>query len=241
MKLIGTSVFALLLGTAAMAYGGTIVIDNFTCADSVSQTGFNNTSSVVSCPGSLGGERGDTIFINNFTGSFTTAEDSVSTINSNPPTGAITGMIGTQLIGDDVMTWFGSTTPGVWDLPNLDLVGDSILVQIESVSGGTLDVSLGSGFSSVGNRSDYSATFPASSSFFDVLIPLTNPTGLVGTGADVGDVTAIGLIVGVPGGGSYSIEGVDAVPTPEPSTLLLTSICFLGILTRSIWRRPSRH
>ena len=237
MRLHTALVCVSFLAASMLAHGSTLVIDNFTCAASVSQTGFNNTSSLVSCPGSLGGERGDTIFITSFTGSFTTAENSVSTMNSNPPTGAITGLIGTDLIGDDVMTWFGSTTPGVWNLPNLDLVGDSILVQIESDSGGTLDLSLGSGSSSVGNRSDYSATFPVSSSFVDVLIPLTNPTGLVGTGADVGDVTAIGLIVGVPGGGSYTIDGVDAVPTPEPSTLLFTSFCFLGILTRSVWRR----
>jgi hypothetical protein len=31
------------------------------------------------------------------------------------------------------------------------------------------------------------------------------------------------------------------VATPEPSTLLLTGMCFLGILTRSFWRRPSRR
>jgi hypothetical protein len=28
---------------------------------------------------------------------------------------------------------------------------------------------------------------------------------------------------------------------PEPSTLVLTGICFLGILTRSIWREPSKQ
>jgi len=30
------------------------------------------------------------------------------------------------------------------------------------------------------------------------------------------------------------------VATPEPSTLLLTGMCFLGVVTRSIWRRSSR-
>jgi hypothetical protein len=197
MNLIGALGFACFLGTAVIAYGGTVVIDNFTCADSVSQTGFGSTSSTVSCPGSLGGSRNDIIFITNFTGSITTAESSVSTINSNPPAGVITGTIGNDLVGQDVITWFGSTTPGVLDLPNLDLSGDSILVQIESDSGGTLSVNLASGSVNSSNRLSYSAIFPASASFVDVVIPRTDPT-VVGTGADVGNVTGIGLVVGVP-------------------------------------------
>ncbi len=36
-----------------------------------------------------------------------------------------------------------------------------------------------------------------------------------------------------------TLQATSAVP--EPSTLLLTGICFLGILTRSIWRRHSRQ
>ena len=164
----------LLLGRTASA---DVSIDNFSCSDSVSQTGPGDSASSISCPGSIGGERNDTIFLPSGSG------DAVSTINSNPPTGAITGTIGSGLIGNDVLTWFGTTTPGVWDLPNLDLSGDSVLIQIESDSGGTLTVALGSGSAS-GNLNEYSATFPVSTSFVDVLIPLTNPT-VVGTGANV--------------------------------------------------------
>lgn len=225
--------FATFLATALSAYGSTIVIDNFSCPDSVSQTGAGDTENFVTCPGSLGGFRGDTIFLPSGSG------DAESTIESNPPSGEITGTIGSGLSGGDVLTWFGSSSPGDWDLPDLDLVGDSILIPIESSSGGTLTVSLGSGSASVGNRSDYSATFPPSSSFVDVLIPLTNPSAVVGTGADVGEVTAIGLVIDVPSGGNYTIDGVEAVP--EPSTLLLTGACCLGILTRSIWRKSSRR
>ncbi len=237
MRLHAALVVVSFLAASMMAHGSTFVIDNFSCADSISQTGFNNTKSEITCPGSLGGSRGDNIFNTNFTGSFTTAENAVSTINSNPPSGEITGTIGTDLVGEDIMTWFGTTTPGVFDLPSLDLSGDSILVQIESDMGGTLTFALASGSVASSNNLTYSTTFAASSSFIDVLIPLTNPT-MGGSGADVSDVTAIGLMVGVPGGGSYTIDGVEAVP--EPSTLLLTGICFLGILTRSIWRRSSR-
>jgi hypothetical protein len=35
-------------------------------------------------------------------------------------------------------------------------------------------------------------------------------------------------------------QQVVAANAPEPSTLLLTGICFLGILTRSIWRGSPR-
>jgi hypothetical protein len=148
----------------------------------------------VSCPGSIGGFRQDSIFINNFTGDFTTAENSISTINSNPPTGAITGTIGNDLVGAEIMIW--GLQSGAYDLPNLDLTGDSILVQIESDSGGTLSVNLASSSVPTGDTLDYSATFPASSGFVDVLIPLTNPT-VVGTGANVNDVTGIGLSIEV--------------------------------------------
>lgn len=223
--------FATFLATALSAYGSTIVIDNFSCPDSVSQTGAGDTENFVTCSGSLGGFRGDTIFLPSGSG------DAVSTIESNPPDGELTGTIGSGLSGGDVLTWFGSTSAGDWDLPNLDLSGDSILVQIESDTGGTLTVALGSGSASAGNRSDYTAIFPVSSSFVDIVIPLTNPT-IIGTGGNLDAVTAIGLVVDVPGGGSYTIDGIDAVP--EPSPLLLTGICFLGILTRSIWRGSSR-
>jgi hypothetical protein len=232
MKLIRAFVFAGFLGTGVMAYGNTLVIDNFSCADSVTQTGFGATNSFVSCPGSIGGFRQDSIFINDFTGDFNTAKDSVSTINSNPPAGAITGTIGNDLIGADIMIW--GLQSGAYDLPNLDLTGDSILVQIQSDSGGTLSVNLASSSTPTGDTSDYSATFPASSGFVDVLIPFTNPT-VVGSGANVNDVTGIGLSIEVPGGHSWTIDGIEAVP--EPSTVLLTGLCFLSVLTKSIWRR----
>jgi len=161
----------------------------------------------------------------------------VSTIESNPPAGEITGTIGSGLSGGDVMTWFGSTTAGDYNLPNLDLNGDSVLVQIKSDVGGTLTVTLGSSSTASGNRDDYSATFLASPSFVDILIPLTNPT-IIGTGANVDDVTAIGLVINVAGGGNWTINEVEAVP--EPSTLLLTGLCFLGVLTRSFWLRSPR-
>jgi PEP-CTERM motif len=232
MRLVGGLLFVGLLATGVLAYGDTLVIDNFSCADSVTQTGFGATNSFVSCPGSLGGFRQDSIFINGFTGDFNTAKNSISTINSNPPTGAITGTIGNDLIGADIMIW--GLKSGAYDLPNLDLTGDSIMVKIQSDSGGTLSVNLASSSTPTGDTLDYSATFPASSGFIDVLIPLTNPT-VVGTGANVNDVTGIGLSIEVPGGDSWAIDGIEAVP--EPSTVLLTGLCFLGVSTRSIWRR----
>ena len=232
MKLIVGVVFAGLLGTAVSAHASSLVIDNFSCADSLSTAGPVFASNVISCPGAIGGVRENAIFFTGGSGS------SISTIDSNPPGGEITGTIGSGLTAVDILGWFGTTTPGVFDLPNLDLVGDSILVQIQSDTTGTLDATFGSGSVASGNLLSFSTTFAASSSFVDVLIPLTDPT-VLGTGAYLNDVTAIGLQVGVPGGGTWTIEGVEAVP--EPSTLLLTGICFLGILTRSIWRRHSRQ
>jgi hypothetical protein len=229
MRLNEAFVIASLLGTAVMAYGSSFVIDNFSCSDSVTQNGPGDTSSTIACPGSVGGFRSDVIFLPSGSG------DAVSTINSNPPSGAITGTIGSGLSGADVMTWFGTSTPGVWDLPNLDLSGDSVMIEIESDSGGTLSVALGSGSAS-GNLAEYSATFGASSSFVDVLIPLINPT-VIGTGANVGEVTAIGLNIDVPGGSTWTIDGIEAVP--EPSTLLLTGFFFLGVLAKSFWRSGS--
>jgi hypothetical protein len=75
-----------------------------------------------------------------------------------------------------------------------------------------------------GATADGDFDLPASPTFVDVLIPLTNPT-LIGTGASVNDVTAIGLTVEVPSGGTWTIDGVEAVP--EPSTLLLAGrVCW---------------
>jgi hypothetical protein len=230
MKLIGALGFAGFLGVAAMAHGSSFVIDNFSCSDSVTQTGPGDTSSTIACPGSVGGFRSDVIFLPSGSG------DAASTINSDPPAGAITGTIGSGLSGAEVMTWFGTSTPGDWDLPNLDLSGDSVLIEIESDLGGTLSVALGSGSAS-GNLAEYSTTFGTSSSFVDVLIPLINPT-VIGTGANVDDVTAIGLNIDVPAGSTWTIDGIQAVP--EPSTLVLMGVCFLGVLTKSLWRRSPR-
>jgi hypothetical protein len=192
MRLNGALIIVGFLGTAVMAHASSFVIDNFSCSDSVSLTGLGSTFGMVSsCPGSIGGSRSDLIAVSGGSG------DSVSTIDSNPPTGAITGSFGSGLSGSDILTWFGSTTPGVLDLPNLDLSGDSILVPIKSGSGGTLTVYLKSGSTNSSNRLAYSVTFSASSSFVDELIPLTDPT-ILGTGANVDDVTGIGLDVTMP-------------------------------------------
>src|ERR1700744_1702255 len=150
MKLTGAFAIAIFSG---MAYGSTFVIDNFTCSASISQIGVGSTNSFVSCPDSLGGNRADGIFLPAGSG------NSVSTVNSNPPADAITGTIGTGLSGEEIMIW-GDTNPlGGFDLPNLDLSGDSILVRIESDTGGTLDINLASDSVSSGNLLNYSATF----------------------------------------------------------------------------------
>ena len=231
MKLINASVFAGFLSTAAMAFGGSFVIDNFSCADSVSVT-VPGGNSFISCPGSIGGEREDFfVFLSG-------PSDSVSTINSNPPAGAITGTFGPGITGYAGMGWSGSTS--AWDL-NLDFVGDSLLVQIQSDFGGTLDAFLFSGAiqSFPTNFLGFSAPFSGKPGYQDVLIPLTNPT-VEGTGANQGDVDAFLLDISLDtAGGTFTIDGVAAVP--EPSTLLLTGFCFLGILTRSIRRRSIRQ
>ena len=197
--------FATLLATAMSAYGSNIVIDNFSCPDSVSTAGPVFTSNLISCPGSIGGVREDAIFFTGGSGSNPSALTSGS--------GSMTGTIGSGLDGEDILLWTGSTTAGDWDLPNLDLVGDSVLVQIESPSGGTLDVTLGSGATASSNRLDYVASFPVSSGFADVLIPFTHPV-ITGSGADLGDVTVIGLHVEVEGGGSWTMDGISIVPEP---------------------------
>lgn len=198
--------FSLFLVTSLSAYGSAITIDNFTCSDSVSTTGPVFANSVISCPGAFGGVREDAIFFSGGSGT------DPSTLNSG--SGSISGTIASGLDGEDILLWSGSTVGGAWDLPNLDLVGDSVLVQIESHSGGILDVTLGSGATASSNLSDYTATFPTSSSFTDILIPLVNPE-ITGTGADLSDVTVIGLHVEVAGGGSWTMEGVSIVPEPS--------------------------
>jgi hypothetical protein len=109
MKLIGALGFAGLLGMAVTVYGSSFVIDNFSCADSVSlagASGFN--SSYISCPGSIGGEREDFILVGGG------SDTSLTTMNSNPPTGAITGTFGSGIDAYEGMVWSGSTTG--WDL-----------------------------------------------------------------------------------------------------------------------------
>jgi hypothetical protein len=211
-----------LFGTFLMAVfsarGSAIVIDNFSCADSVSTAGPVFAGNQISCPGSIGGVRGDSIF---FTGG---SGNNPSTLSSG--SGSITGSIGSGLDGQDILVWTGSTVGGDWELPNLDLVGDSVLVQIESPSGGTLDVSLGSGTAASSNFLDYTASFPVSSSFTDVLIPLTNPV-VTGTGADLSDVTVIGLHVEVAGGGSWTMDALSIVPEPI-MTWPLAALLILG-------------
>jgi PEP-CTERM motif len=96
--------------------------------------------------------------------------------------------------------------------------------------------------SAPGNLVEYSATFPGSPSYQDVFIPLTNPT-LTGTGPwpSLTDEPEILLDIGLDTpGGTWSIDGVTAVTTPEPSTLLLLGICLLGLVARSRWRRSPR-
>lgn len=235
MKLI-SAVLTGFLGTVVAGYGSTVVIDNFTCPDSVSETGstasgpgtgFN--SSTISCPGSIGGEREDFFLIP------TGPDNSVSTMNSNPPTGAITGTFGSGITEYEGMVW-GNTN----DL-NLNLVGDSILVQIKSDAGGTLNAALCTSVTSECNGDIYSAIFAGSSGYQDVLIPLTGTPTVLGSGGNVDSVNIIDLYLSLNTPGStWTINGVDAVATPEPSTLLLTGICFLSVLIRSFWRRQSR-
>jgi hypothetical protein len=235
MKLI-SAVFAGFLGMAVMACGNTFVIDNFSCPDSVSATGpAVFTFSQISCPGSIGGARLDYLI------ELSGPSGSVSTINSNPPTGAITGTFGAGITGFEAMEWTGSTTFGVYDL-NKDVVGDDILVQIKSASAGELILYFGppSQPPLTTNESAFIVSFSGSPSYQDVLIPLTTPTLVGGTGANLADVHNIGLNVELDTpGATWSIDRIAAVP--EPSALLLTGICFLGVLTRSLRRRsPSR-
>jgi hypothetical protein len=233
--------FVTFLATAMSAHGS-IVIDNFSCFDSVTldgpagPTAFN--ASYISCPGSIGGERED--FIANLTpGASGGSAGSVSTIKSNPPTGAITGTFGNGITGAEGMNW--GDTPTGFDYLGLDLVGDSILVQIQSDSGGTINVDLATTlvpFKFIGSA--FSATFSGSPSYQDVLIPLTGTPSVLGTAANLDDVNNINMYLSLDKPGStYTIDGVAAVP--EPSTLLLAGTCFLGILTRSIWRKPSKR
>ena len=127
MKLRSAFVVAGLLVAGISANGDLIVIDSFTCGDTVTQTGLGDTNSAVSCSSAIGGLRQDTIFVTGGSGS------SVSSLDSNPPVGEITGTIGSGLSGSDVLIW--GLQSGVYDLPSLDLSGDSLLVQIESDTG----------------------------------------------------------------------------------------------------------
>jgi hypothetical protein len=203
------------------------------CPDSVSQTGIGTTTKVISCAGSIGGFRQDTIFITGGTGA-----TSVSTLDPNPPAGAITGTIGANLDGAEIMIWHGSATVGGgFDLPHLDLVGATAEVRIQSDATGTLSVALASGSTASSNLLSFSAVLPATASFTDVLIPLQNPT-VIGSGANQSAVTAIGLSIAVPGGSTRTIEDVSTtVPEPSMKWLLLavwTAVAFATV-------RGSRH
>jgi len=216
--------FATLLAAAVSAHGSTFVIDNFSCPDSVSTTGPVFASNVISCASAIGGTREDAIFFTGGSGS------SSSTLVSG--SGSITGTIGADLDGSDILVW--GLKGGDFTLPDLNLSGDSILIQIESDTGGTLTINLASSSTTTSNFLSYSASFPVSASFVDLLIPLTNPT-IIGTGANVDAVTGIGLSVSVPGGGSWTMDGIAAVP--EPSTLLLLAIgLLLLVMIRSLAR-----
>ena len=240
MKPISALVFAGFLGTAAMAYASDIVIDNFSCPDSVTLDGPAGASafnaSYITCPGSIGGIRED--FIANLTpGASGGSAGSVSTITTNPPANAITGTFGNGITGAEGMNW-GDTSTG-YDYLGLDLAGDSILVQIQSDSGGTINVDLATTLvpdEFIGSA--FSVAFSGSPSIQDLLIPLTGTPIVSGTAANLDDVNNINMYVSLDTpGGTWSIDGVAAVP--EPSTLLLTGVCFLGLLTKSLWlRRP---
>jgi|SRR5665213_773658 len=89
------------------------------------------------------------------------------------------------------------------------------------------------------NTSTFSATFSGDSGLQEVFIPLTGTPTVAGTPANLDDVNAINVFLSLDTPGStYNINAVDAVP--EPSTLLLTGICFLGVLTRSFLRKVLR-
>jgi hypothetical protein len=221
---------ALCISGDARAEG--LVIDNFSCADSLSTTGPVFTNNYIACLGSVGGVREDVLFFTGGTGSV------ASSLASNPPAGAISGTVGANLDGNAIMLWTGSTTGGVANLPNLDLAADYILIQSESDLGGTLSVTIGSG-PSTSNYLTFSAAMPANgfdSGFTDVLIPLVDPTMTAGTGANLSDVTAIGLIVSVPGGGSFELEGVSA-EAPEPGTMALALAAGMLALFGKLKRR----
>jgi hypothetical protein len=208
---------AAVLCISGNARADSLLIDDFSCAENISQTGPGDTANFVTCPDAIGGVREDVIFAPEGFGNAT------SSITSNPPAGAIAGTIGANLTGGAVLIWSGSTTAGVANLPNLDLAADYILIQSESDLGGTLSITLASG-STLGNNTSFTAAMPANgfdSGFADVLIPLVDPTGTMGTGADLRDVTGIGLNISVPGGGSFELEGVSAISSPEPGTMAL--------------------
>jgi hypothetical protein len=68
-------------------------------------------------------------------------------------------------------------------------------------------------------------------------------TGLLLLNPAVTGMTGPSKYFGQNEGGTYTVSTADVTTSPhtvpEPSTLLLTGICFLGLLTRSFWRRYS--
>jgi len=231
LKLSTKAAITLVVLLFAKIASADVTIDNFSCSDSVTLDGpagpsaFEN--SFIACPGSLGGERED--FIENQTpGASGGSASSVSTITTDTAANSITGTFGSGITGTEGMVW------GVSGDLNLDLVGDSILVQVQSDSAGILTLLLGPPTNNLG----FTATFSGSPGYQDVLIPLTNPT-VNGTGSNLADITAILLSVELDTpGATWSID--EAKIVPEPSTLLLTGICLLGVVTKSLRRRSPR-
>jgi len=226
MRIRPSFLFANFLAAVVSAHGATIVFDNFSCPDSVSQTGPGFNASFTTCAGSIGGFRED--FLDIPSGPST----SVSTMNSDPPAGAITGTFGPGISEYAGMDW--GNKPGGFVNLGLDLVGDSILVQIQSDSAGTFSIFLSTTvIPNEFNGSEFSASFAGSPSVQDVLIPLTGTPVVSGTAANLADVNDIDLAWSLDtAGATWTIDAVEAVP--EPSTLLLVTIgLLLAVLLRS--------
>ncbi|MBV9744279.1 MAG: PEP-CTERM sorting domain-containing protein [Acidobacteriia bacterium] len=239
LKLLTEASTALVVLLLARVASADIIIDNFSCSDTVSLSGpagataFN--ASFISCPGSIGGNRED--FIANLTGNGASggSAGSLSTVITNLPANAVVGTFGSGIIGFEGMQWgvIGGQ-PNVFDL-NLNLVGDSILVQLQSSSAGSLLAIFGQ---NALNFSTFSTTFSGGPSYQDVLLPLIDPT-VTGTGWNLADATQILLDVQLDTPGAFwSIDEAKIVTTPEPSTLPLMSTALLVVVIISSRRRP---
>jgi hypothetical protein len=232
MRLRAGLVFAIFLTAAVSAHAnGIVVFDNFSCADSVGVTGaagFNDN--VITCPGSLGGEREDFLLVSGGSGG------SVSTLSSNPPSGAITGTFGAGIDEYEGMVWGNVATNPL----NLDLSGDSVLVQIQSNSGGTLTAGVCPSLTDNScNGDSYSVAFSGNPGYQDVFIPLTNPV-VVGSGGSLADANILNVYLSLNNPGStFTIDGVES-EAPEPSTLLLLAVGILGAGSLRVLNRTRR-